>query len=123
MVEGILSLILIASIIVASANATSLGISKIWIEHCLFQNMRCELQAENVRHKNCRSQLVNSLKLLSWGEVKQFSSYQMYDKQLLKSTEVRLNWCNEVTGEICEKEKLLKFKFSLREKDLRDLRL
>jgi hypothetical protein len=95
-----------------------MALSRLWLEHALYDAVRCELQIGT----NCRKNSLRQISVLSWGSLQQLTVSSTLDARFYKSATGELNWCF-IKGELpCHREHELQITMKMDERDLVVLR-
>ncbi|MCB0350114.1 MAG: hypothetical protein KDD38_02955 [Bdellovibrionales bacterium] len=118
LLEACVVMILLTAIFTFSLRAISVGVSRVWLEHCLYAALRCELSSRD----ECKTLILNKINILGWGQVERFSLHSNLNSKKYKTAEVYVVWCNKKGSLPCGTKELITLSMKMREKDLEDLR-
>ncbi|OFZ13985.1 MAG: hypothetical protein A2Z20_10145 [Bdellovibrionales bacterium RBG_16_40_8] len=119
LVEAAFLLILYSTIFILSLRVISIGISRLWLEHCLYSTLRCELKSE----PDCRKKLFENASILGWGQILQAKFNQQFTTNMYQLVSGEILWCNNKTeANQCDKKNQIRLKMQIKEKELADLR-
>lgn len=113
-VEGALVLLLLCGIFLASLKTISIGISRMWLEHCLYSISRCALSGRD----DCKILAASKINLLSWGHIEHLHIKTNFNTKKFKSAATSLVWCNSNERRPCSNKQKITLQMQMREKDL-----